>query len=140
MGKVYIATSGCYSDYGINAVFSARELAEEFVATLDPREGRVEEYELDEGTRALAQLRSGLAVYYVDMDRDGNAEGVKRDDRPNPYIMAQVRSGPAVHTVGPQGPSPKKRLRGYVMAEHDMHAVKIMNEHRARLIAEGGWE
>lgn len=29
--KVYIVTSGCYSDYIIDAIFSTRELAEEYI-------------------------------------------------------------------------------------------------------------
>lgn len=29
--KVYVVTSGSYSDYGINAIFSTKELAEEYI-------------------------------------------------------------------------------------------------------------
>jgi hypothetical protein len=45
--KIFIVTSGEYSDYHIEGVFSTKKLAEEFVATLS-RDARVEEYALDE--------------------------------------------------------------------------------------------
>ena len=47
MAKVFIVTSGEYSDYGINAVFSTRELAEQYLDTKDDDYG-IEEYDLDE--------------------------------------------------------------------------------------------
>ena len=31
MNQVYVVTSGEYSDYGINAIFTTRELAEDYV-------------------------------------------------------------------------------------------------------------
>jgi hypothetical protein len=65
MAKVYVVTSGCYSDYGINGIFSTRELAQEWidkaanVAAMKDDEGcnlwiyggeadaKIEEWELD---------------------------------------------------------------------------------------------
>ena len=46
MGDIFIVTSGEYSDYGISAVFSTRELAEEYVQR-NGSDYRVEEYPLD---------------------------------------------------------------------------------------------
>lgn len=31
MDKVFVVTSGCYSDYGINAIFSTRKAAQEYI-------------------------------------------------------------------------------------------------------------
>lgn len=47
MAKVFIVTSGKYSDYGIERVFSTLELAEQYIDTKDD-DWRIEEYELDE--------------------------------------------------------------------------------------------
>lgn len=47
MEKVYIVTSGCYSDYQINAVFSTREKAEEYVDAHGSNYG-IEEFPIDE--------------------------------------------------------------------------------------------
>lgn len=47
--KIYIVTSGCYSDYGINAVFTDKELAEKYCTAHNkyPDEYCIEEYEAD---------------------------------------------------------------------------------------------
>lgn len=47
MAKVYVLTTGEYSEYGIEGVFSTRELAESARAVGIP-DGDVEEYDLDE--------------------------------------------------------------------------------------------
>ena len=47
---VYIVTSGVYSDYAIDAVFSTREMAEKYIATNNPTDypyTYIEEYEVD---------------------------------------------------------------------------------------------
>lgn len=45
--KIYIVTSGEYSDYEINRVFSTRELAEDFIQHIGD-DYRIEEYHIDE--------------------------------------------------------------------------------------------
>ena len=45
--KVYIVTSGSYSDYRIECVFSTREKAEEYLQYHDD-EYRIEKYAIDE--------------------------------------------------------------------------------------------
>lgn len=53
MAKVYIVTSGCYSDYTINVCFSTKEKAQEYInnskktKNYSYRDIRIEEYELD---------------------------------------------------------------------------------------------
>lgn len=49
MDKVFIVTSGCYSDYMIEAVFSTHENAEEYIDSKQyPSEFRIEEYRIDD--------------------------------------------------------------------------------------------
>lgn len=49
MNKVFIVTSGCYSDYQIEAVFSTNEKAEEYIDSHRyPDEFRIEEYCIDD--------------------------------------------------------------------------------------------
>lgn len=138
MAKVYVATSGDYSDYGIDGVFSAKELAEEFVQSTNPKEGQVEEYELDEGAALLGKIKEGFCVYYVQMDRDGNTTRIDRHEKPSPCHLEQTKGAARVYKPGSWGG--KTSLIGYVMARDDVHALKIMNERRAQIIAEGGWE
>lgn len=68
MTTIYVVTSGAYSDYSIHAVFSTKELAEEYVAFGTQHDqfsytgADIEEWELDQGSE---QARSGLACYQV---------------------------------------------------------------------------
>lgn len=60
MAKVYIVTSGEYSDYGIDACFSTKKQAEQFIknsTTIDKFYSytgyRIEEWELDRSTKIV---------------------------------------------------------------------------------------
>ncbi len=46
---IYIVTAGEYSDYGIVAIFSTRELAQKFMDTCNQNwdEHRIEEWQID---------------------------------------------------------------------------------------------
>ena len=55
--KIYIVTSGEYSDYGINAVFTTKEKAADYVEQ-HGTDYNVEEYDLDEEVEKKAQLWS----------------------------------------------------------------------------------
>lgn len=72
MKKVYLITSGCYSDYHVECAFSSRELAEAWLSDL-PRQGdySIEEFALDDmsdrpraGLRVVGDLISGRAEVY----------------------------------------------------------------------------
>jgi hypothetical protein len=54
--KVYLVTSGSYSDYSVNAVFSTREMAEAAIATANARR------------REAADLRGVVLGSYFDRD------------------------------------------------------------------------
>lgn len=57
--KVYIVTDGQYSDYRIQAVFSTKALAKEYLAEYnkDPgHHGDIEPWDLDEPVRALVPM------------------------------------------------------------------------------------
>lgn len=51
MTTIYVVTSGCYSDYGMNGMFSTKEKAEKFIKdnkTTFYDKGQIEEWILDE--------------------------------------------------------------------------------------------
>ena len=55
---IYLVTSGCYSDYMVERVFSTRELAETYVdAECVSRGAEIEEYPLDEPVKRRMSLR-----------------------------------------------------------------------------------
>lgn len=55
MAKIYIVTSGDYSDYSINAVFSTKEKAEEYVQQ-HGTDYRVEDYDIDEEVKKETKI------------------------------------------------------------------------------------
>jgi hypothetical protein len=126
MTKVYVVTEGSYSEYHIISVFSTRELADKFAALYD---ADVEEYELD---KHEMQAREGLAVYKVWMSRDGGSSNYRSDEyQPGEYELIVISGGRNERTIN---------LVGSVLATSAEHAVKIVNEKRAQLIASGEWD
>lgn len=53
--KIYIVTSGCYSDYSIEAVFTTQDKANDYVQQ-HGTDYNIEEYELDEEVTKQVQL------------------------------------------------------------------------------------
>lgn len=64
MAKIYIVTSGDYSDYGIEAVFSTKEKAEEYVQQHGTNY-RVEDYDIDEEV-----VKKEIKIWRVSMSFD----------------------------------------------------------------------
>ncbi len=70
---VYMVTSGYYSDYGVNGIFTTREKAEEFIKMFPGEDSIVGEMELDVLDSALEFMKVGRRPYYVEMKRDGDS-------------------------------------------------------------------
>ena len=120
--KIYVVTDGDYSDYMIHGVFSTLEKAEIFkkYSKLD----YIEVYELDD---MQGIELNGYFKYDVYMDVDGNSEIELPDQRES--IDRDIK---------PYGDG--KRMVFEVKAKNEKHAVKIANEKRVQLIANGEWE
>lgn len=74
MEKVYIVTSGEYSDYQINVVFSTIEKAEEYVDA-QGSDYRVEEYPVDD-----AEVKKNESIWLVSVNwKTGNADSANPD-------------------------------------------------------------
>lgn len=132
MIKVYIVTAGDYSDYGIRAVFSTRELAEAFIAKYGNSLGDwgdtpvIEEWTLDD-PRAIGDH---MMQYRVSLARNGDVHYVE------PIKLLSV-GGPYSETKPVfLGLLKDGGVAGSVLARDEQHAVKIANEKRAQLIAE----
>ena len=146
MTTVYVVTEGDYSDYRICGVFSTRAMADDYV-----RGGygdSVEEYEVDPEYVALPP---GYHLFTVSMLRDGTL--------PAPYPGAWDNG--AVHLahyanaskVGEIELCPPRRvqavgggwvwkdgcMRATVAARDTEHAVKIVGEWRATILAMDLW-
>jgi hypothetical protein len=69
MTKVYILTTGSYSDYHIVATFSTRELAEEVKKLCGNDDPEIQEYELD--SLQIPDHPPGQTAWHVNIDTKG---------------------------------------------------------------------
>ena len=122
MTILYVVTSGEYSDYKIESIFSTKEKAEKF-CSLFPEDAfqkpDIEEYELDEYSN------KDKKEFSVSMDIDGHIDRVFQI---NPGGIAKESC--VFH---------RDLLHSYCYADDTQHAIKITNERRVKLIALGLW-
>lgn len=141
MTKVYAVSSGEYSDYGIEHIFSTKEKAEEFIKLQTEYGDRwahyneVEEYELDPEIKVPYKGHKFKFFYYLNMDKDGNTSNsykynmniiAPEDAKEDLYLTESYRDNIIV-------------LAGVVNAENMEHAVKIMNERRIKILLQNKW-
>ena len=133
MKRVYIVTSGAYSDYSIVAACSTKELAERLQAVVDDC-NEVEPYtvDADRDMQALERLEAGYICLMVDMKRDG-------DSQVWPWREAWINGEPLHLQACSRNKHTWYRLAGFVWAYSEAHAAKIANEKRAQLIAANEW-
>ena len=125
---IYVLTSGEYSDYHINGVYSSRELAQAFIDAVEGKlypfgkrtysDYMIEEYNLDE---YADELKRGYLLWFVRMKRDGLVLEAYEDERS--YIMD--------HLSGDQNRDFVNRC----LAKDKEHAIKITNERRIQFLA-----
>lgn len=118
---VYVVTSGEYSDYRVEGIYSTRELAELAAATITDA-NEIEEYELDV---AADKLRQGFNPYCVTFDTDWRSAATIRSVK---LAGLGIESSPAVHEW--------RVLHVYCWAKDEAHAAKIANEKRAAYLLE----
>lgn len=134
MNQVYIVTSGAYSDYHIDAVFSTRENAERYNkihASGDFED--IEEFEIDEDMALINRIRDEkITIYLVCMDRDGNVKEIKKE-LPCLSLVESILTGKYKYILYADC------MDIYVIAKDEKHAIKIVNEKRVQLIANNEW-
>ena len=138
--KVYAVNSGEYSDYRVNAIFSTKEKAEAFMRAVPHNDyNHIEEDEIDPPTVDL--IRRGYSLWRVLMLRNGDVEEAHTrtvelysvDD-----VGAHIwrRSKAPAH----KGTNTPDVLESTVWAKTEQQAIKITNERRAQMIANGEWK
>lgn len=140
--SVWVIERGSYSDYKVVGVFTSKENADDMAAMINKAEthgepATVAEWPLDP---AIKELRAGFLPYHVWMLRDGTTERCKRCDvsiynieNETPEIWRRSRA-PAY-----KGQGIEDCISITVWAKDDKHAVKIVNEMRAQMIASNRW-
>lgn len=120
MGSVWVVTTGCYSDFGIEGVFDTAEAAEAFAAKYA---AGAENMEIKEWV--LNELASHVPYIEVSMDRHGNVSRV--------YPVRHKVFGTVQNDYGPDWGG---NQHYYVDTDEPDRAVKVANERRtARIIA-----
>ena len=128
MSKVYIVTSGDYSDYSIDACFSTEVLAQKYMSNRakgNPYDkGRLEEWDMDGPT----EWRFTCTVY---MKENGDSWGgdVNWEHIPVPFV--ELYRFPGV--------VPSIAMKCKVLTNNPRRAVKVANEKRAQIITQGLW-
>ena len=126
--KVYVITSGNYSDYGINCVFDNLEDAKKYIDihSEEAYPPEIEEYILNEDRIT----KSHRKIYRIGMDYNGlvlvsYVDVIEERDLMNPEI-SEYWTGNLCLRMG-------------CFADDKKHAIKIVNEKRSQIIAMGLW-
>ncbi len=129
--KIYVVTSGCYSDYGINGVFSTAEKAEAYRKLVGGDANDVEVYEVDELAGHVRKdafmARIHLLTGEITHNTDVHQVIVEPNERAEPFRLPDPHNGFIMNTVG---------RTSYVGPEH---VEKLCAEARqAALVKYGG--
>lgn len=138
MKSVWVIEQGQYSDYRVVGVFSSRENAELVAKEINAGEtwdkATLAERPLDP---VVDDLNAGRKQYRVHMLKDGTTERAERYGLVGYDIAGEVEVWRRSNAPAYRGKGIPDVLVGTVWADSDEHAIKIMNEHRTRMIAEG---
>lgn len=131
MATSYIVVTGEYSDYHVCGVYSTRKKANYAAKVYD---GAVIEYEIDE----LPDHPKGLLGYRVEMKKDGAADVQRCGIGPMEIYLA----GSFLNDYSRKDDGQLVIVKEFVIsvwAKDEQHAVKIVNEKRAQIIAANEW-
>lgn len=124
MEKVYLVTSGCYSDYCVHRVFSTKENAQKWMG--DDKDFEIEEFDLDDMSGHDFNVLNHVRVK---MDYYGKVLKAEQSIGEPGRLVSIVKPWGGVYPV----------LSVHVKTLDIDEAVKVTNEIRARIIALGRW-
>ena len=132
--SVWLIDDGDYSDYHVVGIFSTKENAE-FIS--DKVGGSVSEYIVDS---YVEQIRNGYLRFQIVMRKNGDTEtvnvGLSQYDIGNGNVFQIWERTKAPAYADKNLPDV---LTARLWAKSQKHAIKICNEHRAQMIANGEW-
>jgi len=116
MTTVFMVSSGSYSDYGVDGIYSTRELAEEAKKRFGS-DNDIEEIEQD----AMPSLNDGLYAWEVYFDDGGDVERCE-------YTSPNHLCWDTHWMIG-------RSVRVICRARDEAHAIKVASEKRAQFLA-----
>jgi len=130
MKTLYVVTSGSYSDYGIDAIFDSKELAQSFIDSF--KRGAYSEFnEIEEWplNPCDLELKRGRKAFFLRIDKEGNTSKIEWSDSAYGHKYGTDIS----FTFD------KKLMNVYCFADDENHAIKIANEKRTQILAINRW-
>jgi hypothetical protein len=135
---VWVVEQGSYSDYRVVGVFTEKRYAQviaDQVNKIGADEATVAEWPLNP---CIEDLNAGRVQFNVRMQRDGTVEDVT----PREFLKCEnttVAIWQRTRVLIYAGTGVPDCLTACVWATDQQHAVKIVNERRAQMIAQGAW-
>lgn len=133
MTSVWVIEQGEYSDYRVVGVFSSQANAQ-VIAEAIGGDAVVSNWPIDP---AVDALHKGLAQFSVNMLADGAVENCERQQVVGSDLIGTMWVWRRSSAPAYAGTGTPDVLRATVWAKDEKHAIKITNEHRARLIVSG---
>lgn len=127
---IYVITSGYYADYSIEYVFSDKELAQKFV-DLNPY-CKIEEFESD---KFSVQLQANLKYYWIDIRETGIVTRIHQVIYSD-EIITIMKGSYGTEFIKPG----ELYLHLEIFAKDEQDAIRIANEKREQILAEGLWK
>jgi len=127
---IYIAVSGCYSDYRINAVFDDESLCDEFIKRFEKVSDELRK-EVHDVNPFAQQVANGLTYYRVDVTQEGAVSFV---DIRIPIEDANVSTYVRRNIYG------DARIAVHCWARDEQHATKIATDKRLEVNVASRWE
>lgn len=125
--KVYLVTTGDYSDYRVVSVCSNKEQAEA-LSKHPPINRDIEDFLIDQYRESVS---AGRVLYFIEMLRSGDT------------IKCVIKDGSGFDFPDVGGiwvndiVKYQKGITGCFFGKDEQHAIKVANEFRLRMIAEG---
>lgn len=132
MADIWVIEDGSYSDYRVVGVFSSESNALGMAAALGLEPDSVSQWRLDPG---VEHLNEGRTLWKVAMSATGE---VKKVARAEDSRLSDVPDSPEFQLYGYTS-GLGLTLHATTWAADAAHAVKITNEHRIQLRAQGKW-
>ena len=130
---VFALQDGDYSDYHVIGIYTTRSKAKVVQSKFG---GTIDEWPIDPGYHAI---NAGLTTWLVLMLRDGTTEHIERWDVSGYDLAGSCKLWRRSKALFYKGTNTPDCLDATVWAKDEKHAIKIVNENRTQMIADGKW-
>jgi hypothetical protein len=142
MKSVFVVERGRYSDYHVVGVYSSRKNAKQIADALNAGDtygdaATVAEWPIDP---AVAELNQGMKQHTIVMLADGTVERCDAREFSAYEIGGSVEIWRRTQAPAYKGKAIPDALMATIWAKDATHAIKIANEKRAEMIADGRWK